>query len=125
MPIYEYDCDACGEHFEIRASMTAGPGELTCAHCGSADIHRDYGGISVLRAGRGSREPRPGELRPVDSRKLTKDVANRYANWTGDGVMREVVQRVDRGAEPDQLHDFVREAKAERDAKSRKRGVPK
>jgi len=116
MPIYEYDCAACHEHIEIRASMTAHPGELTCPSCGSADVRRDYGGIALLRSDRGTnRGPRPGELRPADPRRLTKNVATSYANWTGDGVMREVAQRVDRGAEPDQLHDFVREVKAQRE----------
>ena len=125
MPIYEYDCDTCGEHFEIRAAMTARPGERSCTRCGGTDIHRDYGGISVLRSGRTTHEPRPGELRPVDPRKLTRDVANRYANSTGDSVMREVVQRVEHGAEPDQLHDFVREVKADREAAGDKHGVQK
>jgi len=119
MPLYEYDCDACHDHFEIRASMTAGPGELSCPACGSADVHRDYGGISVLRIDRSASAPRrPGELRPVDPRLLTLDVAKRYDRWTGDAAMGEVAKRVERGAEPDQLHEFVKEVKADRDAKA-------
>jgi putative FmdB family regulatory protein len=123
MPIYEYDCEACGRHFEIRASMTARRGPLQCVHCGSDRVRRDYAGIAVPRPRGGTRGPATGELRIANPRSLTQDVANRYANLTGDGVMREVAERADRGAEPDQLHDFVREVKAERESGKGKRKV--
>ena len=129
MPIYEYDCADCGEHFEVVASMSAGRARPRCAKCASERVRRDYGGISVVRHGQGpgraaaSDGPVPGQLRAADPRRLTTNVATNYANQTGDRVMREVAKRADAGAEPDRLHEFVREVKADRESSSGKHGV--
>lgn len=129
MPIYEYDCADCGEHFEVAASMTSGRGKVHCASCASERVRRDYGGISVVRHGGGAGRasaadgPAPGQMRVADPRRLATNVATNYANQTGDRVMREVAKRADAGAEPDRLHEFVREVKADRESASGKHGV--
>ena len=35
MPLYEYKCESCGLHFEVRQKFSDGPVE-TCKECGGA-----------------------------------------------------------------------------------------
>lgn len=118
MPIYEYDCSACGERVEVRAALAAGPVDVTCTSCGSRDVRRHYGAVAIV----GSRRvaPAPGELRAVDGGDLTRNVARRYARSTGDGALAEVARRAEQGAGPAELHDIVKEAKADRANRARK-----
>ena len=47
MPLYDFECDACGEAFEARAE----PGETApCPHCGSARARRVWAAPAVGRA---------------------------------------------------------------------------
>lgn len=39
MPVYEYQCEQCGEEFELIQRITAPPGG-TCPGCGSTRVHR-------------------------------------------------------------------------------------
>jgi putative FmdB family regulatory protein len=39
MPIYEYQCRACGRRFELRQSFSDEPARL-CPHCGVEDVRR-------------------------------------------------------------------------------------
>lgn len=39
MPLYEYQCDACSQRFEIIQKYTDPPPE-TCARCGKGPVHR-------------------------------------------------------------------------------------
>ncbi|MGA2512975.1 MAG: FmdB family zinc ribbon protein [Candidatus Limnocylindrales bacterium] len=119
MPLYEYDCLACGERFEISGSIAQGPGDARCPDCDSGDVRRHYGSLAVIHRGR--RTPAPGELRPVDPGRLTANVARREAASTGDKAMTEVARRVDAGAGPAELREFVREVKADRKVRDGKR----
>jgi putative FmdB family regulatory protein len=118
VPIYEYDCLACGERFEIRGSIEQGPGNVRCPSCDAGNVRRHYGAVSVVRPGR--RTPASGELRPVDPSRLTGDVARRYAAKTGDSAMTEVARRADAGAGPAELKELVREVKSDRQTRDRK-----
>lgn len=40
MPIYEYQCNQCGERFEVRQSMGADSSDLDCPKCSSRDLRR-------------------------------------------------------------------------------------
>ncbi|MBC7264172.1 MAG: zinc ribbon domain-containing protein [Chloroflexi bacterium] len=53
MPIYEYRCDNCGEHVEIRCQQ----GEATpiCPHCGGSRLTRVFS-APYLISGRMHRE---------------------------------------------------------------------
>jgi len=119
MPIYEYDCLACGERFEISGSVAQGPRDARCPVCDGGDVRRHFGSLAVIHRGR--RTPVPGELRPVDPGRLTADVARRYAAGTGDSAMTEVARRVDAGAGPAELKEFVSEVKADRQIRDGKR----
>jgi putative FmdB family regulatory protein len=39
MPLYEYECDACGKRFEIIQKFSDPPAE-TCESCGKGPVHR-------------------------------------------------------------------------------------
>jgi putative FmdB family regulatory protein len=39
MPLYEYQCDSCGERFELIQKFSDAPPE-TCAKCGKGPVHR-------------------------------------------------------------------------------------
>ncbi len=118
MPTYEYDCSSCGERFEIRASAAELPRAPLCSECGSPDVRRYYGSVAFVGSRRASSAP--GELRAADPGALTRNVARRYASSTADGAVKEVARRAERGAGPAELHDFVREVKADRETKAGK-----
>jgi putative FmdB family regulatory protein len=39
MPLYEYECDACGHRFEVIQKFSDPPAE-TCTSCGRGPVHR-------------------------------------------------------------------------------------
>ena len=39
MPIYEYQCRACGRRFELRQSFSDDPAKI-CPHCAAEDVQR-------------------------------------------------------------------------------------
>ena len=52
MPIYEYECNACGERFEKMQPITAQP--LTeCLNCGKGPIRRVFHPVGVIFKGSG------------------------------------------------------------------------
>src|SRR6476620_8802781 len=52
MPIYEYACSNCGQHFDKMQSITADP--LTeCINCGSGPIRRVLHPVGVIFKGSG------------------------------------------------------------------------
>ena len=119
MPRYEYDCLKCGERFEVSGSISLGPHDARCPKCDSGDVRRHYGSLAVIH--HGQRTPAPGELRPVDPGRLTANVARGYAASMKDSAMTEVARRVDAGAGPAELREFVRDVKADRQIRDRKR----
>ncbi len=40
MPIYEYECDACGNISEVLRQMSEADKALACESCGSKQTHR-------------------------------------------------------------------------------------
>ena len=47
MPIYEYECPACGEKFELRRGITDSDSEIKCPGCGTANPHRVFSVFST------------------------------------------------------------------------------
>jgi putative FmdB family regulatory protein len=39
MPLYEYECDACGKRFEVIQKFSDAPVEA-CGECGKGPVHR-------------------------------------------------------------------------------------
>ncbi len=52
MPIYEFECLACGEHFE-RLQKMADPDPDVCSHCGAGPIRRCVTAPAFRLAGSG------------------------------------------------------------------------
>jgi len=40
MPLYEYECDACGERFEVIQKSFSDPPPDSCAKCGKGPVRR-------------------------------------------------------------------------------------
>jgi putative FmdB family regulatory protein len=40
MPLYEYICEKCGAHFELRGRARAAPQTIYCPRCESATVAR-------------------------------------------------------------------------------------
>ncbi len=40
MPLYEFDCDACGQPFETLVRRISAIDEVTCPQCGAARVTR-------------------------------------------------------------------------------------
>ncbi|MFC2072725.1 zinc ribbon domain-containing protein [Chloroflexota bacterium] len=42
MPIYEYECENCGERFELRRSISDNDNEIRCPKCGAKKPRRVF-----------------------------------------------------------------------------------
>jgi putative FmdB family regulatory protein len=52
MPLYEYQCDACGQRFEVIRKFSDPPLE-TCARCGKGPIQRLFSSPAIQFKGSG------------------------------------------------------------------------
>lgn len=52
MPIYEYECDACGQRFEVIKKFSDPPAD-TCAICGEGPVHRLLSSSAIQFKGSG------------------------------------------------------------------------
>jgi putative FmdB family regulatory protein len=75
MPIYEYACQACGQHFDkLFLSLSRVPAEMACPACGSTAVQRLISAPARRSGARGSSsseaptEPPAGQP-PVVGRK--------------------------------------------------------
>ena len=51
MPIYEYECPACGEKFELRRGINDSDSEIKCPRCGAANPRRVFSVFSTGSSG--------------------------------------------------------------------------
>lgn len=68
MPIYEYECEECGERFEEL--VAAGAGSVPCAACGSTRTARLLSGFAPP-----GRQPRGPRARSDESRRREREAA--------------------------------------------------
>ena len=68
MPIYEFECDACGERFEEL--MGAEAPDPACPACGSIRTQRLISPVSPP-----GRQPRGGRVRSDESRRTEREAA--------------------------------------------------
>jgi putative FmdB family regulatory protein len=52
MPLYEYQCDACGRRFEVIQKFSDAPPE-TCTKCGKGPVHRRLSSPAIQFKGSG------------------------------------------------------------------------
>lgn len=50
MPVYEYDCLACGQKFSLLIGMVSKPDEEVCPTCGSLEINRRVSRFRRMRS---------------------------------------------------------------------------
>jgi putative FmdB family regulatory protein len=84
MPLYEYECDACGHRFEIIQKFSDGPPD-TCPQCGKGPLQRlqsspafqfkgtgwyvtDYAGKGKTSGEKGGGEKSPADAKPAESK---------------------------------------------------------
>jgi putative FmdB family regulatory protein len=68
MPVYEFECEECGEHFEeLTASQVQG---ITCPACGSKQTQRLLSPVSPP-----SRQPRGAQVRSGESQRTEREAA--------------------------------------------------
>ncbi|HET8564846.1 MAG TPA: zinc ribbon domain-containing protein [Solirubrobacterales bacterium] len=67
MPIYEFECEACGARFEelVRAGA-----EVACRECGAARARRLYSSVAPP-----GRQPRGAKVRADESRRREREAA--------------------------------------------------
>ena len=54
MPIYEYQCQACGEHFDKFVRSISAEVEVVCPACGSGEIRKGFSTFASLGSGGGT-----------------------------------------------------------------------
>lgn len=54
MPIYEYQCERCGEKFELFVRTGAAAAVPTCPKCGSVEVHKALSLFGVRGGGAAS-----------------------------------------------------------------------
>jgi putative FmdB family regulatory protein len=68
MPVYEFQCEQCGERFEELVSSAAG--DLACPGCGSEETRRLLSPVSPP-----GRQPRGARARSDESRRREREAA--------------------------------------------------
>lgn len=68
MPIYEFECEQCGERFEELVAADAAP--VACAKCGSERTRRLMSGVSPP-----GRQPRGAKVRSGESQRREREAA--------------------------------------------------
>ncbi|NWF85156.1 MAG: zinc ribbon domain-containing protein [Bryobacteraceae bacterium] len=47
MPMYEYRCEECGRLYEQLRRMSDADADLTCPHCGSTQVKRQWSSCAI------------------------------------------------------------------------------
>ena len=53
MPMYEYECDACGDRFEVIQKSFSSPPPEACEKCGKGPVHRMQSSPAIQFKGSG------------------------------------------------------------------------
>jgi putative FmdB family regulatory protein len=67
MPIYEFECEACGARFEELVPVGV---EVACRECGSERTRRRYSAVAPP-----GRQPRGAKVRADESRRREREAA--------------------------------------------------
>jgi putative FmdB family regulatory protein len=67
MPLYEYQCLDCGEHFEKMVRISESGTSQTCPQCGSDQTHKQITTFASKNSGVSSASP-SGSCAPSSSR---------------------------------------------------------
>ena len=87
MPIYEFQCNACGARLSRFVRSMGADAAGACDRCGSADLRRLVSRVAVLRA-------------PVDPKALNKQELLHGVDYTDPASMASLFRRMQ-----DSFHD--------------------
>ncbi|MGQ0604289.1 MAG: FmdB family zinc ribbon protein [Anaerolineales bacterium] len=113
MPIYEYQCKACGQQSSLLFSTISKVEKRPrCPHCNSVRLSRLLSTPARIRVSRSASES-SGNLQRVEPRKAMEHVARSYddAGIDPGRGFEEVAQRVRAGDSPEDLRQAVAEAR--------------
>jgi putative FmdB family regulatory protein len=51
LPVYEYECQKCGERFELRRSMSDSDQDIKCIKCGAEKPRRIFSTFATSSGG--------------------------------------------------------------------------
>ena len=112
MPIYEYECSACGRRSSILFRSYASVEEAPhCRHCDSAALTRVPSRPSSIRTAASASDA--GELRAVEPRRAVENLSRQYdkAGIDPGRGFEEVARRAAAGERPEALKEIVAEAR--------------
>ncbi|MFL5806602.1 MAG: FmdB family zinc ribbon protein [Roseiflexaceae bacterium] len=112
MPIYEYECSACGRRSSILFRSYAGVEEAPhCRHCDSATLTRVPSCPGLIHSAPGASGA--GELRAVEPRRAVENMSRQYdqAGIDPGRGFEEVARRAAAGDRPEALKEIVAEAR--------------
>jgi len=114
MPIYEYGCPECRKIFSF---LIRGPKKKNfhCPRCGSSDLKRIYSPFAFARSEESRLEKLadPANLSALDENDPSSmaRLMRKLARETGeelDDEMREVVERLEAGEDPEKIEERVK-----------------
>ena len=118
MPVYEYDCAACGRRSSILfRTFTTVEESPHCRHCDAAALTRVPSRPALIHTGGGTDDG--GELRAVDPRRAVESMTRQYDKSGVDPgrAFEEVARRAAAGDSPSTLKEMVSEARTSEAAK--------
>jgi putative FmdB family regulatory protein len=112
MPIYEYECSACGQRSSILFRSYASVEEAPhCRHCESTALTRVPSRPGLAHSAPGASGA--GELRAVEPRRAVENMSRQYdrAGIDPGRGFEEVARRAAAGERPEALKEIVAEAR--------------
>ena len=85
MPLYEYQCDACGRRFEIIQKFSDGPPDA-CRQCGKGPVHRLASSPAIQFKGSGWYVTDYAQKGKSDASASEKNDSGKSENAKADGV---------------------------------------
>lgn len=119
MPVYEYECRACGRRssilFRTFDSVEESP---RCRHCDAAALTRLPSRPALIKSA--SRSESGGELRVMDPRRAVEGMSRHYdqAGIDPGRGFEAVAERVARGDSPETLKEMIGEVRKHEGAPS-------
>ena len=118
MPAYEYNCLDCKRRFEVFISYSEyGEKEITCTHCGSANIQRRIGRIRIAKSDDSRMDDLAGDFDdPAALAGLEEDpqalgrMMRKMSREMGEDLgpeFDEVVDRLEKGQSPEDIEDAL------------------
>ena len=100
MPIYEYQCDSCGNRIEALQKISDEPLKI-CSACGSASLRKLVSAASFRLKGKGWYET---DFKTGDKKNLQNLTQNQRANLMANRMRKEQIQLLAKKSESQVKH---------------------